>query len=176
MNKKLIIFYISCISVVAFGFAAYKKDTTGVTIGEKATDIALKDPAGKEIKLSTLKGKVVLLDFWASWCGPCRRENPALVAAYQKYKDKKFTNGKGFTIYSVSLDRDEKKWNEAITKDGLVWKYHVLDKANNATSPSGIYKVEYIPTNFLIDGTGTIVAKNLRGATLEEELEKLLKQ
>lgn len=175
MNKKLVIVYIACVAVLATAFVSYKKQVTGIEVGEKATEVVLKDPAGKEIKLSSLKGKVVLLDFWASWCGPCRKENPNVVQAYTKYKDAKFKNGKGFTVYSVSLDRNEAKWKEAIAKDGLVWKYHGWDQQKTAESPAQVYHVEYIPTNFLIDGDGKIVAKNLRGADLDAAIGNLLK-
>ncbi|PCI96766.1 MAG: alkyl hydroperoxide reductase [Flavobacteriales bacterium] len=148
----------------------------GFAVGSKAPELAFKNPEGKIMKLSSLKGKVVLIDFWASWCGPCRRENPAVVRAYEKYKDKKFVNGKGFTVFSYSLDKDVNKWKAAILKDNLTWKYHVSDLKGWTSEGSKLYGVSSIPTSYLIDGKGNILAKNLRGAALDAELEKHLKK
>jgi len=134
----------------------------GPKIGSQAPEIELINPNGKNIKLSKLKGKVVLIDFWASWCGPCRRENPYVVEAYHKYKKSKFKTGKGFEVLSVSLDRNEDAWKKAILKDKLVWKNHGWDKEGKASKD---YQVRSIPSAFLIDGTGKVVASGnqLRG-------------
>ena len=120
-----------------------------------------------KIKLSDLKGKVVLIDFWASWCGPCRRENPNVVKTYEKYaKD-------GFTIMSVSLDNDKSKWTEAIEKDKLVWPYHVSDLGGWNSKVARMYEVSSVPFTVLIDQEGKIIRTNLRGEALEGELTRI---
>jgi len=133
-----------------------------------ATDLEFDSPEGKKIKLSSLRGKIVLLDFWASWCGPCRKENPAVVAAYNKFKDK------GFDIYSVSLDQDKGRWVNAIAQDGLVWSSHVSDLKGWQSAPAAMYGVSSIPAQFLLDKEGRIIAKNLRGEELSRKLSELL--
>ena len=137
-------------------------------VGKPFIDIVQPDPKGKMRKLSDLKGKVVLIDFWASWCGPCRQENPNVVKAYNTYKSK------GFTIFSVSLDSDKSKWLNAIKDDGLIWENHVclLDDKNNQAAND--YRVTGIPMSFLVDKNGIIVAENLRGRQLENKLAELL--
>jgi peroxiredoxin len=136
-------------------------------IGAMAPDLAFENPDGKIYKLSDLRGKVVLLDFWAAWCRPCRQENPNVVRTYQKYHEK------GFEVYSVSLDRDKASWVKAIEADGLVWPYHVSDLGFWNSKAAKIYGVSSIPATFLIDKDGRIVAKNLRGAALENALKEL---
>lgn len=142
-----------------------------IKVGQPAPDIEMKSPDGKTYALSDLKGKVVLLDFWASWCGPCRRENPNVVKVYEKYKNQ------GFTVFSVSLDRQgqEDRWKAAIEKDGLSWPYHVSDLQYWDSAPARMYGVSGIPKAFMIDREGNIAAVGVRGAAdIEQELKKLL--
>ena len=140
-----------------------------IQVGMDAPDISLPGPDGKTHSLSNLKGKVVLLDFWASWCGPCRRANPHVVETYKKYKDK------GFEVFSVSLDRPDGKqnWVDAIAKDGLLWDNHVSDLQFWNSAPAAVYGVRSIPKTFLIGRDGKIVALNPR-EQLEAELLKVL--
>ena len=141
---------------------------TTVAVGQPAPDIALSNPDGKTLKLSDLKGKVVLLDFWASWCGPCRRANPSVVAAYNRFKSK------GFEIFSVSLDQDKDKWVEAIQKDDLKWPNHVSDLKYWKSQAAQLYNVQAIPQQYLIDRSGKIQAIAKAGFSLDVELEKML--
>jgi peroxiredoxin len=147
------------------------KQLERVAVGATAPDFTQNTPDGQPLTLSSLRGKYVLIDFWASWCGPCRRENPNVVAAYNKFKDK------GFTILGVSLDKDtgREAWLKAIEKDGLAWN-QVSDLKYWQNAAAKDYGVQAIPQNFLIDPSGKIVATNLRGEKLQETLSQLLSQ
>ena len=149
-------------------FAERLPKLKAVALGATAPEFAEADTSGKVISLSSFRGKFVLIDFWASWCGPCRHENPNVVKAFSHYK------GQNFTIIGVSLDRPgaKDKWLAAIHKDGLTWT-QVSDLKFWDSKTAGLYAVRGIPQNFLIDPNGKIIAKNLRGEDLDNKLEEL---
>lgn len=134
------------------------------SIGVQAADFEAKTPEQIPIKLSNFKGQYVLIDFWASWCGPCRQENPNVVAAYETFKDK------NFTVLGVSIDEKEDAWVKAVKQDGLVWT-QLLDRTSEIAN---MYGINAIPKNFLVDPSGKIIAKNLRGAELMATLQEVL--
>lgn len=137
-----------------------------LSIGQPAPEIALPDPEGNLVKLSDLRGKYVLIDFWAGWCKPCRDENPNVVRLYNKYKDK------GFEVFGVSLDRTREMWLKAIEEDGLKWT-QVSDLKYFNSEAAAVYQINAIPATYMIDPDGNIVAKDLRGITLENKLAEL---
>lgn len=168
---------------------AFLKSQAQIQVGQPAPDLSLPGPDGKSYSLSDLKGQVVLLDFWAAWCIPCRRENPNVVKVYNRYKDQ------GFTIYSVSLDgvnsrqaerlspeeyeiateNQRKKWQQAIAQDGLTWDYHGSELKQWSGEASAKYGVRAIPATFLIDRQGNIAEIGLRGAAaIEQALQRVL--
>jgi peroxiredoxin len=149
---------------IQFNEMVSKMKTTA--IGQPAPEIALPDTNGQIVKLSSMKGKYVLVDFWAKWCGPCRQENPNVVRAFQKYKDK------GFTVFGVSLDRTKQDWLQAIEQDKLTWT-HVSDLKFWQSEAAKTYNVTGIPFSLLLDPNGVIIAKNLRGAALERKLSEI---
>ncbi|NQX90818.1 MAG: AhpC/TSA family protein [Flavobacteriales bacterium] len=137
------------------------------TAGMMAPDIKMASPDGKQLALSDLRGKTVLIDFWASWCGPCRRENPKVVQAYKKYNDD------GFEIFSVSLDKTVDRWEQAIEKDNLIWPNHVSDLQGWKNAAAQNYGVSSIPHTVLVGADGKIIATHLRGNALEAQLEEI---
>jgi thiol-disulfide isomerase/thioredoxin len=153
-----------------FGRAAIKaiEDSKFGSVGSAAADFSQQDVNGQSVSLSSFKGKYVLIDFWASWCGPCRQENPNLVNAFQKYKSK------NFTVFGVSLDRAKEPWLKAIKDDRLDWT-QVSDLKFWSNEVAVKYKIQSIPQNFLLDPNGVIIAKNLRGEELQSRLAELLK-
>lgn len=150
----------------AKGFVDMVEKMKTLAIGQPAPEIALPNPDGEVVKLSSMKGKYVLVDFWAKWCGPCRHENPNVVRVFHKFKDK------GFTVFGVSLDRKKEDWLKAIEEDKLEWT-HVSDLKYWQSEAAKTYNITGIPFSLLLDPNGVIIAKNLRGAALEKKLAEV---
>lgn len=157
-------------------FISFNLHSQNLKVGDKAPEIIQNLITGEEFHLSELKGKMVLIDFWAAWCKPCRKENPNIVEVYNKYKDASFKNGEGFTVLSVTLDFKKEMWEKAVTDDQLSWPYHVGDLKGWKNEAAVKYNVKSIPASFLIDGDGIIVGINLKGDDLDKKLKKQLKK
>lgn len=163
-----IVLFISCFWILGSGHQQVIKPA----VGDKAPPISIASPEGKVLKLSDLKGKVVLVDFWASWCRTCRIENVGIKQAYTNYKERSFDIGDGFEVFSISLDKDKTQWLKAIENDKLYWDFHGCDFKKWDSPFVEAYNFKFLPFNVLVDGEGTIIAKNLWGNNLKEFLSK----
>jgi len=171
---------IAAVALLAASLSATAQDYTNqkIAVGQQAPEIEEQNPQGETLKLSEIsKDRIVFLDFWASWCPPCRHASPEVVALYNKYKDAKFRNAKkGFTIVSVSLDKQKEPWVEAVAQDGLLWPYHLSDLGGWRSQAAATYGVQSIPQSFLIGPDGKVIAKYSYGQHPDQDLEKLLRK
>jgi thiol-disulfide isomerase/thioredoxin len=174
--KKIITTLVVAAGLVFSANAQY--DNTTVKVGQKAPELAFPNPEGKTLKLSEInKGRYVLIDFWASWCGPCRMSNPGLVAMYKDYSGKKFKGAKkGFTVLNVSLDQKKDAWVAAIAKDNLTWENHMSDLGGWNSKSAALYGVQYIPQAFLVGPDGKILGMYNRSEEAKAELDKYVTQ
>jgi thiol-disulfide isomerase/thioredoxin len=173
---KKILTLVAAVMMTVNVFAQYENNA--IQVGQAAPELAFNTPEGKVMKLSEInKKRIVLIDFWASWCGPCRQSNPGLVKMYDEYSKKKYkTAKKGFVVLSVSLDKNKDAWTKAIAADKLNWEYHISDLQGWQSAASAAYGVTYIPQCFLVDENGKIIGKYMRAEQAIEDLNKLVKE
>ena len=173
--RKLFLIVNIVLVAASTSFSQTSNSSIGLEIGKQAPEIRLPDPNGDTIGLTSLKGKIVLIDFWASWCAPCVQEQPQLKLLYDQYEHMAFTNANGFVIYGVSLDSKKADWTNAIKRLQIEWP-QVSDLKFWNSGAASLYKLEGLPANFLIDSHGIIIAKDLHGEELSTELLKLSKK
>ena len=162
---------LAVVLVVLWSISPVRAQPTGLAIGNKSPEIILPSPKGDTIRLSTFKGKIVLIDFWATWCSPCVQEQSDLKRLYARYKNSKFTNGNGFEIFGVSLDAKKPAWEDFIRKQNIDW-IQVSDLKFWSSPVAKTYNIQEFPYNLLIDANGVILSKNLHGADLENGIAK----
>lgn len=168
---------LALVAGVSFVASAQYENTT-IKVGQKAPELALPNPKGETLKLTEIiKDRYVLVDFWASWCGPCRASNPGLVEFYKAYSHKKLKNAKkGFTVVNVSLDKDKGAWEQAIKADNLMWPYHMSDLGHWNSKAAAIYGVQYVPQSFLIGPDGKVIGMYQRAEMARADLDKFVVQ
>ena len=175
MSEKFRIFIIFvCVGLIFSSFSINKTNVTKIKIGDKAPNISLPDLSNKIISLDSFRGHYVVIDFWASWCVACRKENQNIVRAYNKFKDKKLINSKTVIFFSVSLDTDKEVWQKAIKNDKLSWTNHVSSFKKWSCPTVAAYGISALPSGFLINPDGIIISDDISGANLDKELDKLL--